>query len=139
MSGHLIFIAHALSVFFMTGVIWMVQILVYPGFAQVEESEFIQFHEEHSRKITWIVGPMMILQLATAWQLYFTNFRFSLIYLILSVLVFAATAFLSVPQHNILKNGFAEDAWQRLVHTNWVRTNLWTLHSMLVFYHLQII
>ena len=51
---------------FMAGVIWVVQLILYPAFAQIQSAEFSAFHAKHSQKITFIVGPMMGLELFTA-------------------------------------------------------------------------
>ena len=52
----------------------------------------------------------------------------------LLVLIWGATALLSVPQHTILGTGFDEGAYHALVSTNWVRTVAWTLRGMLMLW-----
>jgi uncharacterized membrane protein len=45
---------------YMTGVIWVVQIVVYPSFALVGDSEWLAYHAAHSRRITPVVAPAML-------------------------------------------------------------------------------
>ena len=53
------------------GLIWVVQILVYPQFLRVGELEFKDYHFAHCFRIGLIVGPLLFLEAATAgWLLY---------------------------------------------------------------------
>jgi hypothetical protein len=45
---------------YMTGVIWVVQLVVYPLFALVGPSEWPDHHAMHSRRITFVVAPAML-------------------------------------------------------------------------------
>ena len=51
---------------YLTGVIWTVQLVHYPGFAQANRETFILFHREHSRRISWVVMGPMVLELLLA-------------------------------------------------------------------------
>ncbi len=115
---------HTFSVLFMTGVIWLIQLVHYPLMVYVKPEEFPVFHAEHSRWITVVVGPMMLLQLGTSFLIN------SYLAVLFSVAVFAATFFVSVPLHNQLAGGLDPTVLQQLVRTNWIRTILWTLHSL---------
>ena len=45
---------------YMTGVIWVVQVVLYPLFACVGAAEWPVFHAGHARRIAWVVvGPML--------------------------------------------------------------------------------
>ena len=120
--------------FFLTGLIWNIQITHYPAFAYVSEARFAEFHRRHSNHITWVVGPVMALELGSAgvllWQapgwLWGAN--------LLSVaLTWALTFFVSVPIHEALGRGENNARnLQALVRTNWARTATWTLRSFLL-------
>ncbi len=115
----------------MTGIIWVIQILNYPFIKYVKNQDFLDFHLQHTTRITWIVGPAMLVQLATAFLLLshdLTN-KYLISFLILSILVFLATGLFSVPQHNILANGFDQKAYEVLIQTNWIRTLIWSAHT----------
>jgi hypothetical protein len=45
---------------YMTGVIWVVQVVLYPSFALVGEAGWAAYHAAHSRRITPVVAPVML-------------------------------------------------------------------------------
>ncbi|MBU6376056.1 MAG: hypothetical protein KGQ59_08680 [Bdellovibrionales bacterium] len=125
---------HFACVAFMTGLIWLIQMVHYPLMNRVSPEQFVEFHHAHSARITGIVAPVMGLELLSAAILVFLGQtvskspRLEELCLGLSLGVFAATAFLSVPLHHRLARGFDSRAHQWLVRTNWVRTILWSVH-----------
>lgn len=50
------------------------------------------------------------------------------------ILIWAATGLFSVPAHSILEDHKDEDAINKLVSTNWIRTVLWTIKSGISLY-----
>ncbi len=133
-----LWLLHSASVWFMTGLIWLVQLVHYPLMDQVAPERFETFHAAHSGRITWIVLPVMLTQLGTALLLQVqspaglgSEVRWGC--LGLSLAVFAATGLLSVPAHSRLASGFQAGAHRFLVLGNWVRTLAWTAHAALVF------
>jgi uncharacterized membrane protein len=114
---------------FMTGVIWMIQILNYPAFEAIDQARFLEFHDQHSKRITFIVGPMMLLELATAGLL--LAFRPSshelIANFVLIIAIWLFTFLLSVPLHNALGRKRDVERIERLVITNWPRTIAWSL------------
>jgi len=130
----------------MTGLIWLVQLVQYPLFKDVGAQNFANYHALHSQRITWIVAPVMGVQLISAiWGTYLefqpnenTSHLLSpstaTLCLLLSIGVFGVTALASVPMHRILAGGFDLHAYQRLVSTNWLRTAIWTLHALIGFF-----
>lgn len=114
----------ALSLAGMTAAIWLVQLLIYPNMLQVPADRFQAYHRFHSNRITFVVGPLMLLQLFCSFLL----MRADPVHLVLSLSVFAWTFFVSVPCHNRLSSGYDELVIRRLINTNWVRVALWSLH-----------
>ena len=45
---------------YMTGVIWVVQVVLYPQLAQVRAADWPAYHAAHSRRITPVVAPAML-------------------------------------------------------------------------------
>lgn len=126
-----------LSTLAMLGLIWFVQVVHYPMFRDVGNEVFAAYEAKHSRLTTYVVMPLMLLELASAILLVshrptHISFATALTGLCLVGVIWAATFFLSVPQHNALMSGFDESAWRKLVSTNWVRTIAWTLRGILV-------
>ena len=133
MSPDLIFLINSFASFFMTGLIWYVQLVHYPSFRFVREADFHDFHNFHSLRTGYIVMPVMVTELASSGALWYSDSWSSLnawgFYIV--ILIWAATFFLSVPMHSILNSAKDDDAINRLVTTNWLRTILWTIKSVL--------
>lgn len=120
---------------FMTGLIWLVQLVHYPTFTYVPEKDFISFSHFHSKTITYIVLPVMMIELATSGYLYWLNDSLSyLTLLILNIGLFASTFFLSVPYHNALATGKSDELIKKLVVTNWPRTLMWSFRLFMIFF-----
>lgn len=127
----------ALSTFAMTAVIWFVQLVQYPSFARVDAAGFSDFHAFHSTRITFIVGPLMILEALSAAALVWRPERVTgpwevWLGLGLVALIWASTALLQVPMHQRLGAGFDEASWRFLCNSNWIRTLAWSLRAVLV-------
>jgi hypothetical protein len=116
---------------FMTGLIWLVQVVHYPGFSYVAGDTFQEFHRFHSTRITLIVGPVMLVELVTAVLIWLGN-PTSMLWasnLVGVGLLWMSTFFLSVPYHNRLTVEFNHRYHRALVLTNWPRTIIWTLRT----------
>jgi hypothetical protein len=119
------------SCFFLTGLIWLIQIVNYPAFQFVDENRFHEFHRFHSGRITWIVAPIMFTELGSALWLTFSQGGFLWTANFASVvLVWLLTGFVSVPIHNKLALGKSRRLIEDLVKTNWLRTAVWSLRSL---------
>jgi len=124
----------------MLGLIWMIQIVHYPLFERVSRDHYVRYQEEHVRKITWVVLPLMATELVSA--VAFCAFAHPLMVrhpawlaaLVLLAAIWLSTAFVQVPLHNRLASGFHGPTHQQLVKTNWIRTIAWTLRVGLVTY-----
>jgi hypothetical protein len=134
-GGWVAFLAavHTFGAFAMTGVIWFVQVVQYPGFAKVGVEHFAEFHRHHCRAIGWIVGVLMPLELLTgatlAWgaaPVWFWRGMFGLL-----LIAWASTALWQGPLHRRLSNeGLRLKLVQELVAGNWLRTLVWTIRSV---------
>jgi hypothetical protein len=121
----------------MTGLIWFVQVVHYPLFRAVGAGEFVAYEAAHVRLTTFVVGPLMLLEAATALWLVTSRPAFvtpsqAWIGLGLLGVIWASTALLSVPRHDALRLGFDASAHAALVATNWIRTVAWTARSGLL-------
>jgi hypothetical protein len=54
--------------------------------------------------------------------------------LALLAIIWLSTAFVQVPCHNGLSQGFDAIVHRRLVRTNWIRTVAWSLRGLLVLW-----
>ena len=123
-----ILIAQLASTAFLAGLIWIVQILHYPAFARIRDEEFRAFHSHHTNRISFLVAPLMIVELVTAGALaWLMQDLFFAVNFTLAILVWILTFTLSVPIHNSLAETRQDTTIQRLVLTNWPRTIVWTV------------
>jgi uncharacterized membrane protein len=133
-----ILILHAAATWFMTGLIWFVQIVHYPLFATVGRDSFESYEIAHSRLTTYVVAPVMLVELLSGAALLFAGSRVpqwaALTGLVLLGVIWLSTAFVQVPVHSVLANGFQEEAHRRLVTTNWLRTAAWSLRAALMLW-----
>ena len=120
----------------LVGLIWTIQLVHYPGFAYVEPAELTRFHQHHSTSISWIVLPLMVTELGlSAYLAYQFNFNWKYTVPLLIVLViWASTFFISVPLHNALMGVKDSANIEQLVATNWIRTVLWSGKALLLSY-----
>ena len=128
-----VLLAQIFATFFMTGLIWLVQIVHYPLMADVGSDFFVNYETKHTQSITLIVLPMMLVELGTAIYLFWEPGDLSKLWLGVSLgallLIWLSTFLLQVPLHGRLGAQFDSAVHQQLVSTNWIRTILWTLRS----------
>ena len=137
---HALFLAHLGATLMMVGILWMVQIVQYPLFSKVDGVGFDGFHDAHMTTITFVVGPLMLVEVATAVGLLLARPGWIPSWsmwagLALIGLVWLSTWFVQVPLHNALASGGLEVAVvDKLVATNWVRTLGWSARAGLVLW-----
>jgi NAD(P)-dependent dehydrogenase (short-subunit alcohol dehydrogenase family) len=131
---HALLVTQAIATLALTGLIWLVQLVHYPGFMNIDSAQFGSFHTMHSTRITWIVAPLMVIELlaSVAWCFDDPRRITAFIGLALVAVVWASTAFVQVPLHSQLSDGFSVHVIERLVRTNWIRTLAWSARSILV-------
>lgn len=134
-----ILLAHLAATLFMVGLIWCIQVVQYPLFGAVGVDGFAAYHAGHTARITWVVGPPMLLEGATAALLVWlhpANVNVTLLWIGVALLLvtWLSTLLLQVPRHNLLSHGFDQRVYQALVATNWVRTIAWSARGGLVLW-----
>ena len=130
------------STLFMTGLIWFVQVVHYPLFNSVGLDGFARYEARHSDLTTLVVIVPMFVELITATLLVWqrpspVNGWEAWLGLGLVGVIWLSTAFLQVPQHTLLAEGFSESAYAFLVGSNWLRTVAWTLRAGLALWWLS--
>ena len=114
--------------------IWLVQIIIYPGFRHISSEVFLSYHRWYVIRISVIVIPLMLCEVVVtiAW-LGSDNFSFlSLISIFLIAVIWLSTFALQVPMHKLLRSGKDDVCIRRLVATNWIRTIAWSLKAIAV-------
>jgi hypothetical protein len=130
---------HAGVTCFMCGLIWLVQVVHYPLFAQVGRAEFAEYQRRHMQRTSWVVAAPMCLEGVTAVALLiWPPVGVSLVWLWVSfvalIAIWASTFFLQVPRHEELLRAFDSAVHQFLVRSNWLRTLLWSARALLVLF-----
>ncbi len=135
----MLFLAHCAATIYLVGVIWLVQLLVYPAMAHVGADGYSVYHNLHTSRITPVVAPPMIIELLTAIYFIFVpdktiDSRYFWFGLMLVLIIWASTFFLQVPLHERLAMSFDADAQKKLVLTNWIRTVAWTVRGAMILW-----
>jgi hypothetical protein len=125
---------HTAATLAMFGLIWMVQLVHYPLMARVGRAEFRAWHDGHLRRMTWVVGPFMVAETATAlWILESPPAGLAAWIpwtgIALVVVIWLSTAVLQVPMHRRLEADWDERAQRFLVRSNWLRTAAWSARA----------
>lgn len=128
-------VLHAIATWFMIGLIWFVQVVHYPLMGRLGPEAASGYAAAHQRRVSLVVGPMMLLEAITALALLadppLAHGRvLPGLGLALLLFIWASTAMLQMPLHGRLLAGPDQRAQRRLVATNWVRTLLWTARGV---------
>jgi len=108
--------------------IWLVQLVIYPSFQYYQREDFRAWHRVYTRRVTYVVLPIMLGQLAVYGYLLLTARSYDVLFntgLILAA--WAITFFRAVPLHADLD--IEEDHLSlstQLSTVNWWRTMVWT-------------
>ena len=129
---NLLLTAHLAITWMIVGLIWVIQIIVYPQFLRVGAAEFRVYHFSHCLRIGLMIGPMFLTELGTSAWLFYEGLRSTpfLISLAMFPIICLSTAIWQAPMHNHLANGRDNAVIRRLVLTNWVRTLAWSARGI---------
>lgn len=118
----------------LVGLIWTVQVAVYPQFAVVKPAEFTRWHASYTRRIGGVVGPLMAVEMVTgvAWVWWQPASGWAWSGLGLIGVNWLSTAVVQVPQHRRLGEKYDARVIAALGRGNWVRTVAWSLRGVVV-------
>ena len=136
-SPTLVAIISLFACLYMTGVIWLVQLVHYPLFFLVPSDSLSHYASVNASKTTLVVMvPMMAELISAIYLIYLRPLWLSpsgaYVSATLIVLIFASTFFIQVPLHNRMEQTGDVTCVGKLVGTNWVRTLLWTVRSAIL-------
>ncbi len=121
---------------YMSGMIWSMQILEYPLFALVGPKEFPAYHRRHNRGLPLLVILPSLAAFASAVVVIFTRparlpLWASIVVAVLDLFIIIATAVREAPLHAQLdREGYSATLIRQLVQGNWMRTALWTVNAL---------
>jgi hypothetical protein len=129
-----VLIAHLAVTWMLVGLIWLMQLLVYPQFRKVGEEEFVSYHFAHCLRIGLIVAPLLAIEAFTAACLLYQGHRERAleISVVLIPVIWLLTAAVYAPMHTRLMMGGDPELLRRLITANWLRTLAWTARGVLV-------
>lgn len=116
----------------MAGVAWVILLCTYPDFARWREEGFARDHADYTRRIGWLVGPLLGAQLAG--HLLLWSLAGDLVGMTLVAGGWVLTGGWSVPCHRRLqREGPTSPALGGLIRSHAWRTLVWTalaVHSV---------
>jgi len=123
--------------FIAVGLIWTIQLVHYPSMRFIPKERFVEYHNFHSIRISFLAMPLMLTELGTSLMLFYQNYNNAiqtifLINLVIVALIWLSTFLIQVPLHNALSKEKQSEKLSKLICTNWIRTILWTARSILM-------
>lgn len=118
----------------MFGVIWIVQLVHYPLMRYVSAERFARFETAHRQRISWVVGPLMLVEGLCVLAFFFAP-PAGLVWWLpwvgagAEAVAIATTVFVSAPLHERINAHLDTASLDRLIATNWVRTAAWTVRA----------
>ena len=116
----------------LVGLIWTIQIVQYPTFHWVEEQNWKTFHAKYTQRISLLVMPLMLSELAISLYLAYHSFTEYILLLLLVILVWISTFFIQVPLHSKLSDSKDPKVIKQLINSNWIRTALWSIKAVIL-------
>lgn len=130
----MVLLSHVATTWTLVGLIWTIQCVHYPMFRWVGREAFARCHAAHTQQISWLVGPLMLLEVAVAGWLVWLGLRDLLFVsgLVCLAAVWISTGLIQVPLHDRLSQGYDAELVERLIRSNWIRTIAWTVRAVLL-------
>ena len=115
----------------LVGVILMTQILSYPLLLKLNKSNFYDYYNSYTKRISFIVIPLMIFEvfLSIILNTILNNF-YLFVSNILLLIIWSSTFLIQVPIHNKLSSNHSYSLINKLIFTNWIRTVAWIFKLM---------
>ncbi|MHC5115126.1 MAG: hypothetical protein ACYTGP_11950 [Planctomycetota bacterium] len=128
----ILLIVHAAATWFMTGLIWFVQVVHYPLMKDVGAASWTEYERRHVSRTSFVVLPAMLVELGCAVGLLVADPGGLVVAasMLLGV-IWVSTFAVQVPVHRRLERGFEAAVHRRLVRTNWIRTVAWSGRAVL--------
>lgn len=126
------------ATFMLAGLIWTVQLVHYPALAFADPKRWAALHALHTRRISWIVVPLMLAEATSATAVWLTAVPAEVIPrragMVLLGIAWVSTFALQVPIHERLAGAFDARLVRRLIATNWIRTAAWSGRAVLLLW-----
>lgn len=136
-----IVVGHTIFTLAMFGLMWAVQIVVYPQFRSVEPAEFASYVADHGNRITMalaLLAPAEIIFAGWLWLDPPAGINRTIVFLsgLLLTIGWISTALWYAPLHSRLQATYDLDRINQLISTNWLRTVIWSARALLASWFL---
>lgn len=117
----------------MLTLIWIVQLVIYPSLSRYSESNLKSWHPIYTKRVTYIVMPLMLGQLGLSiYNIMQSPNTASILHLTLILSAWAITFLRAVPLHQSIDNSLESiKTANELIKINKSRTLIWTLTWLL--------
>ena len=128
LSDDLLLQLHLVATAGTAGMVWVVQLVVYPAFRTVGPTPAWEaYHRRHTTAMATVIAvPWAVQGLTVGLLLLRRPGPLVLLTAALAALTVLVTVAVSVPLHTRLGQGYEDGLARRLISTNWWRTAAWT-------------
>ena len=120
---------------YLVSLVFMTQFITYPTFLHIDKDKFSEYHRKYVNNISFIVAPVMLIELLTLSLIAYFSSEFLIIKsLILLFVIWLTTFFIMIPSHNRISKSFNKKEIISLTNYNWVRTILWSFKLLLIIF-----
>ncbi len=120
---------------YLVSLVFMTQFITYPTFLHIDKDKFSEYHRKYVNNISFIVAPVMLIELLTLFLIAYFSKDFLIIKsLILLLVIWLTTFFIMIPSHNRISKSFNKKEIISLINYNWVRTILWSFKLLLIIF-----
>ena len=130
-----LFLIQIISNSILIGVLIITQIISYPSLSSIDKTFFEKYHKNYVNRISYVVIPLMLIEL---FSLVYLTFYISDLFMIKSLLILLTiwlfTFICIIPLHNSLSNKRSYDIINRLINYNWFRTILWSIKLIIIIF-----
>ena len=127
------FLIQIISNSILIGVLLITQLIYYPSLYSIDKNYFEKYHKNYVNSISYVVIPLMLIELISLLYLtFYVSDLFMIKSLLILITIWLFTFICIVPLHNLLSKKRSDDIISRLVNYNWLRTILWSIKLIII-------
>ena len=120
---------------YLVSLVIMTQFITYPTFLDIDKDKFSDYHRKYVNNISFIVAPVMLIELLTLSLIAYLSSEFLIIKsLFLLLVIWLTTLFIMIPSHNRISKSFNIKEIKSLINYNWIRTILWSFKLLVIIF-----
>ena len=120
---------------YLVSLVLMTQFITYPTFLNIDKDKFSDYHRKYVNNISFIVAPVMLIELSTLSLIAYFSSEFLIIKsLFLLLVIWLTTFFIMIPSHNRISKSFNIKEIKSLINYNWIRTILWSFKLLVIIF-----